>query len=634
MEVRELKTLLVLMRDYGLVELEIEDKKGKVRLVRGGGRASVDVTESGSDAHLAARAASPIKMATRHVEATAEEGGEAAGEIDLAPNQKLIESPMVGTFYRAASPDAAPFVEEGIVGAQGPAAVHHRGDEDDERDRIAGGRPRDKNSRRERAAGRIRTAPDDHRSDLRGRALAMFKKLLVANRGTIAIRIIRACRELGISTVAVYSTADKDALHVRMADESVCIGPPAAEDSYLNIPSILSAATTFGADAVHPGYGFLSENGDFAEACQRSGLNFVGPRARHIRLMGDKPRARRIMKRAGVPVLPGSEGKGVTGVARRAGRREAARLPGTDQGGGRRRRQGDAHRARRRPSWRGCFRSRRRESEASFGSRKMYLEKYLEHARHVEFQILADTERNAIHLGERDCSIQRRHQKVIEESPCPVLTARLRDKMGKAAVRAAEVVGYSNVGTVEFLLAASGEFYFIEMNTRIQVEHGVTEMVTGVDLVKESIRMAMGEPLGLKQRQVTFDGAAMEFRIYAEDPDRHMPAPGVVTNHHPPGGLGVRVETALYDGYRVPVQYDPLIAKLIVHADTRAEVIARAKAALREYVIDGIKTNIPLHLKILHDPDFNRGQFSTDFLSRYEPAHPEAAHHAPVSKAS
>ena len=346
----------------------------------------------------------------------------------------------------------------------------------------------------------------------------MFKKLLVANRGTIAIRIIRACRELGISTVAVYSTADKNALHVRMADESVCIGPPAAEDSYLNIPAILSAATTFGADAVHPGYGFLSENGDFAEACQRSGLSFVGPRARHIRLMGDKPRARRIMKRAGVPVLPGSEGTGVTELreaqadAKRLGYPVLIKAAAGGGGKGMRIVRDGAELTRLFPLAQG-------ESEASFNSRKMYLEKYLERARHVEFQILADLQRNAIHLGERDCSIQRRHQKVIEESPCPILTARLREKMGKAAVRAAEVVGYSNVGTVEFLLAGSGEFYFIEMNTRIQVEHGVTEMVTGVDLVKESIRMAMGERLGLKQRQVTFDGASMEFRIYAEDPE-------------------------------------------------------------------------------------------------------------------
>jgi len=417
----------------------------------------------------------------------------------------------------------------------------------------------------------------------------------------------------------VFSTADKDALHVRMADESVCIGPPAAEDSYLNIPSILSAALTYGADAVHPGYGFLSENGDFAEACQRSGLQFVGPRARHIRLMGDKPRARRIMKRAGVPVLPGSEGKGVTEARDALADGDRLGYPvlikAAAGGGGKGMRIArDAGELER------LFPIARGESEAAFSSRTMYLEKYLERARHVEFQILADNHRAVVHLGERDCSIQRRHQKVIEESPCPVLTARLREKMGKAAVRAAEVVGYSNVGTVEFLLAPDGQFFFIEMNTRIQVEHGVTEMVTATDLVKESIRMAMGEALGFKQRSVVFKGAAIEFRVYAEDPDRHIPSPGVVSNHHPPGGLGVRVETALYDGYRVPVHYDPLVAKLIVHADTRALAMARARAALREYVIDGIKTNIPLHLKILHDPDFIRGDFATDFLRRYEPA--------------
>jgi len=461
----------------------------------------------------------------------------------------------------------------------------------------------------------------------------MFKKLLVANRGTIAIRIIRACRELGIPTVAVYSTADKDALHVRMADESVCIGPPAAEDSYLSIPSILSAALTYGADAVHPGYGFLSENGDFAEACQRSGLQFVGPRARHIRLMGDKPRARRIMKRAGVPVLTGSDGKGVTEV--RDALADAKRLgfpvliKAAAGGGGKGMRVvRDVKELER------LFPLARAESEAAFNSRTMYLEKYLEHARHVEFQIVADNFRNVQHLGERDCSIQRRHQKVIEESPCPILTSRWREKMGKAAVRAAEVVGYSNVGTVEFLLAPDGEFYFIEMNTRIQVEHGVTEMVTGIDLVKESLRLAQGERLNLKQKQITFSGCAMEFRIYAEDPERHLPSPGLVSNHHPPGGLGVRVETALYDGYRVPVHYDPLVAKLIVHSETRKLTMLRARAALREYLIDGIRTNIPLHLKILHDPDFIRGDFSTGFLRRYEPAPSRATGEMPAAKAS
>jgi acetyl-CoA carboxylase, biotin carboxylase subunit len=459
----------------------------------------------------------------------------------------------------------------------------------------------------------------------------MLKKLLVANRGTIAIRIIRACRELGIPTVAVYSTADKDALHVRMADDSVCIGPPPAEASYLNISAIISAALTYGADSVHPGYGFLSENGDFAEACRRSGLQFVGPRARHIRLMGDKPRARRIMKRAGVPVLPGSEGTGVTELkdaiadARRLGYPVLIKAAAGGGGKGMRVARDEKELSR-------LFPLARAETEAAFSSRTMYLEKYLERARHVEFQILAGQNRDVIHLGERDCSIQRRHQKVIEEAPCPVLTERFRSKMGRAAVRAAEVVGYSNVGTVEFLLAPDGEFYFIEMNTRIQVEHGVTEMVTGIDLVKQSIRIAMGEPLGFKQRQIHFEGAAMEFRIYAEDPYTHIPSPGVVSNHHPPGGLGVRVETALYDGYRVPVQYDPLVAKLIVHAENRALAIARAKAALREYMIDGIQTNIPAHLRILDDADFVRGEYATDFLARLEPAEPRRA--TGVSKAS
>ena len=457
----------------------------------------------------------------------------------------------------------------------------------------------------------------------------MFKKLLVANRGTIAIRVIRACRELGIPTVAVYSTADKQALHVRMADESVCIGPPAAEESYLNISALLSTAVAYGADAVHPGYGFLSENGDFAEACHRSGLQFVGPRARHIRLMGDKPRARRIMKRSGVPVLPGSEGTGVMELREAQTQAKAIGYPvlikAAAGGGGKGMR--IAHDA---SELARLFPLARAESEAAFGSRKMYLEKYLDQARHVEFQILADTQRNVLHLGERDCSLQRRHQKVLEEAPCPVLDARLREKMGRAAVRAAEVVGYSNVGTVEFLLTPNNEFYFIEMNTRIQVEHGVTEMVTGIDLIKESLLLALGERLRFKQKQIQLRGAAIECRIYAEDPVTNLPSPGVVTSHHPPGGLGVRIETALYSGYRVPVHYDPLVAKLIVHADNRDLAIARTKAALREYLIDGIKTNIPLHLKILDDPDFRSGHVATDFLRRFalpeeEPQAPQAA---------
>jgi acetyl-CoA carboxylase, biotin carboxylase subunit len=450
----------------------------------------------------------------------------------------------------------------------------------------------------------------------------MFKKLLVANRGTIAIRIIRACRELGIPALAVYSTADRDALHVRMADESVCIGPPAAEGSYLNIPAIISAALSYGADAVHPGYGFLSENGDFAEACHRSGLAFVGPRARHIRLMGDKPRARRIMQRHGVPVLPGSESKGVTEL--KEAQADARRLgfpvlvKAAAGGGGRGMRiAGDSQELAR------LFPLAQAECQAAFGSRTMYLEKYLERARHVEFQILADNERGAIHLGERDCSVQYRHQKILEEAPCPILTERLREKMGRAAVNAAQVVGYSNVGTIEFLFAPDGQFYFIEMNTRIQVEHGVTEMVSGVDLVKESLLLAMGEKLRLKQKRIKVEGAAIECRICATDPETFAPSPGTVTNHHQPGGLGVRVESALYNGYAIPVHYDPLVSKLIVQAESRELAIARAKAALGEYVIDGVKTNIPLHLKILADSDFVRGDYATDFLKRFTTRAPE-----------
>ena len=440
----------------------------------------------------------------------------------------------------------------------------------------------------------------------------MFKKLLIANRGTIAIRIIRACRELDIATLAIYSTADKDALHVRMADEAVCIGPAAAEDSYLNIPAIISTALTYGADAVHPGYGFLSENGDFAEACRRSGVHFVGPLARHIRLMGDKPRARRIMQRAGVPVLPGSEGKGVTEVrealadAKRLGFPVLIKAAAGGGGKGMRVARDEKELSR-------LFALARAESEAAFGSRTMYLEKYLEHARHVEFQILADTYRNVIHMGERDCSIQRRHQKVLEEAPCPVMTARLRDKMGKAAVRAAQVVGYSNVGTGRVPALCRRQLLFIEMNTRIQVEHGVTEMVTGVDLVRESLALAMGEKLRLKQRQVRINGAAMEFRITPRIPTRICRRPAWCRIIMRPAGWACGSNRPLYDGYRVPVQSDPLIAKLIVHASDRAGVVTRARAALREYLVDGIKTNIPLHLRILQDADFLRGEFATDF---------------------
>jgi acetyl-CoA carboxylase biotin carboxylase subunit len=442
----------------------------------------------------------------------------------------------------------------------------------------------------------------------------VFKKILVANRGEIAIRVMRAARTLGIPTVAVFSTADREALHVRMADERVCIGPPSVEESYLNIPAIIGAAMTLGADAIHPGYGFLSENGDFAEACQSSGVTFIGPRVRAIRLMGDKPRARKLMARAEIPVLPGSIGA-VSGIeeAKKVARDVGypVLLKAAAGGGGRGLRiAGDENELTR------VFQVAQAEGEASFGNGQVYVEKYLERARHIEFQILADQHKHVIHLGERDCSIQRRYQKVIEESPSTALTGELRAQMGRVAVRAAEVVGYNNVGTIEFLLAADRKFYFIEMNTRIQVEHPVTELTTSIDIVEHSLRAAAGEPLDLAQADVQFRGHAIECRINAEDPETQLPSPGTVTSFIAPGGFGVRVDTHLYAGYTIPVFYDSLIAKVVTHGRNRDEALARMRMALRECVIEGIKTNVPMHLKILDHPDFRSGNTHTKSLEQ------------------
>ena len=440
----------------------------------------------------------------------------------------------------------------------------------------------------------------------------MFQKVLIANRGEIAVRIIRACRQLGVPTVAVFSTADREALHTRLADEKICIGPPSVEESYLNIAAIISAALSLGADAVHPGYGFLSENGDFAEACQASGLAFVGPRVRCIRLMGDKPRARKIMARAEIPVLPGSEGA-LTDVdeARRIAREVGypVLLKAAAGGGGRGLRvaRDDAELLR-------VFRVAQAEGQAAFGNGGVYVEKYLERARHVELQILADRHKHVIHLGERDCSVQRRYQKLVEESPSPGVDADLRERMGRVAVRAAQVIGYDNVGTIEFLLAADGAFYFIEMNTRIQVEHPVTEMTTGIDLIQEQLRAAAGEPLRVGQEEVTVRGHALECRINAEDPETQLPAPGTVTAFHSPGGFGVRIETGLFAGYTIPVFYDSLIAKVIAHGATREDAIARMRVALSELVIEGVRTNVPLHRRILDHPEFRAGRVHTRFL--------------------
>ena len=450
----------------------------------------------------------------------------------------------------------------------------------------------------------------------------MFRKVLIANRGEIAVRIIRACRSLDIATVAVYSTVDKDALHVRLADESVCIGPPAPASSYLNIPAIVSAALSFGADAVHPGYGFLSENADFAEACQRSGLVFIGPRVRNIKLMGDKPRARRIMEKAKVAVLPGttaavSDVRELQAVAAQIG--FPVLLKAAAGGGGRGLRIAhDPH------ELASLFEIARDEGEKAFGNGSLYVEKYLEQARHIEFQILGDQHRNVIHLGERECSVQRRYQKLIEEAPSPVLTKRQRDRMGAAAVKAARAVGYTNVGTIEFLVDARGRFYFIEMNTRVQVEHPVTEMTTGIDIVQAGIRSAAGEPLAWKQRDITARGHAIECRIVAEDPRSMLPSPGRIRGYAAPGGIGIRVESGVADNSLVPMHYDSLVAKLIAIGASREEAIRRMRTALAEYQVGGIKTNIPFHQQILQDPDFLAGNIHTKYLDEFLTAQHEA----------
>ena len=442
----------------------------------------------------------------------------------------------------------------------------------------------------------------------------MFKKVLIANRGEIALRIHRACQEMGIRTVAVHSTADTAAMHVRLADESVCIGPPAARDSYLNIPAILSAAAITGAEAVHPGYGFLSENANFAEMVEAHGLAFIGPTAAHIRMMGDKIAAKDAMRRLGVPLVPGSLGELATLDEARAVAEEVmypVLIKAAAGGGGRGMKV--AHDA---SEIEEAWRVARTEAKAAFGNDAVYLEKYLDRPRHIELQVMADSYGNVVHFGERDCSLQRRHQKLVEEAGSPVLTAADRDALGAQVTRALKELGYRNAGTLEFLWQ-DGQFCFIEMNTRLQVEHPVTEMVCGVDLVKEQLRVAAGEPLGYTQEDVRFYGHAIECRITAEDPDSFAPSPGRVTMYHAPGGLGVRVDSALYSGYSVPPHYDSLVAKLVVHAATRPEAIARMHRSLNEMVVDGIKTTLPLHRAILEDPQFQSGDYTIHWLEKF-----------------
>jgi acetyl-CoA carboxylase biotin carboxylase subunit len=444
----------------------------------------------------------------------------------------------------------------------------------------------------------------------------MFKKILIANRSEIALRVIYACREMGIKTVAVYSEADENSLHVRFADEDVCIGPARAADSYLNVPAVISAAEITGADAIHPGYGFLSESAYMAEVCEACHIKFVGPSPQVIRLMGDKARAKRAMKKAGVPLIPGSEGileneDKAQKVARELG--YPVLIKASAGGGGR------GMRVVHDPSELGqAFRTAQRESEAAFGVRDVYVEKYLENSRHIEFQILGDHHGSVVHLGERECSIQRRHQKLLEESPSPALSGKLRRKMGSIAVEAAKAVQYTNAGTFEFLLDEDGKFYFIEANTRLQVEHGVTEMVTGVDIVKEQIRLAAGERLSYKQSEIVFSGHAIECRINAECPDSFVPCPGLIHVFSVPGGPGMRVDTAAHSECTVSPYYDSMIAKVMAWGRDRPEAIARMRRSLELTVIEGIKTTAPLHLKILNDPDFVAGRFNTGFMERFQ----------------
>ncbi len=441
----------------------------------------------------------------------------------------------------------------------------------------------------------------------------MFKKILIANRGEIALRIIRACREMDIQTVVVHSTADASAMAVRLADESVCIGPPAARDSYLNIPQILSAAAITGAEAIHPGYGFLSENAQFARMVEEHGFTFIGPKPEHIDTMGDKVMAKKTVMALGLPVVPGSDGAVDTyddalKFCRGAG--YPVLIKAASGGGGK-----GMKVVRKEEELKEAFSTARSEAKANFGDDTVYIEKYLEKPRHIEIQIFGDKHGNAVHLGERDCSTQRRHQKLVEEAPSPVLTEAQRNEIGNLAADTIQKMGYVGAGTIEFLFE-DGKFYFMEMNTRIQVEHPVTEMITGFDLIAEQIRVAAGEPLSMNRDQVRFRGHAIEVRINAEDPETFMPSPGKITQFHVPGGLGVRFDSAIYGGYSIPPYYDSMVGKLIVHGRNRDECIKRLRRAIMETVVDGIKTTLPLHMWILDQPEFTSGQYNIHWLEK------------------
>ena len=445
----------------------------------------------------------------------------------------------------------------------------------------------------------------------------MIRKLLIANRGEIAVRIIRACREMGIETVAVYSEADKESLHTQLADEAICIGPGPSVGSYLNMESIISAAMISGADAIHPGFGFLSENARFAQICELCGITFVGPPSQVIQNLGNKQIARNTMMAAGVPVIPGTEEAildAKTGAEKAAQIGYPVIIKAALGGGGKGMRTAFFP-----EEFELAFLTAQKESQIAFGDGTMYIEHFVEHPRHIEFQILADSQGNVVHLGERDCSIQRNHQKMIEESPSMAVSEELRKEMGIAAVKAAKAAHYVNAGTIEFLLEKTGKFYFMEMNTRIQVEHPVTEWVTGLDLVKEQLKIASGEPLSFSQKDIRIQGHAIECRINAENPWKNFrPSPGTITDLHLPGGQGIRVDTGSYSGYQIPPYYDSMIAKLIVHGDNRQEAIAKMKSALGEVIIQGVDTNVDYQFEIMNDPDYQKGEFDIGFLESHQ----------------
>ncbi|MGN1296916.1 MAG: acetyl-CoA carboxylase biotin carboxylase subunit [Clostridia bacterium] len=443
----------------------------------------------------------------------------------------------------------------------------------------------------------------------------MLKKVLIANRGEIAVRIIRACREMGIRTVAIYSEADKTALHVSLADEAICVGPAPSNKSYLNMKAVLEAACLTGADCIHPGFGFLSENSNFAKICEEMGIKFIGPNYKLIELLGNKSKAKETMKKAGVPVVPGSDGlieSKEQAINLAAKMKYPVMLKASAGGGGR-----GIRVAYSQEQLEKAYDLVKQEAKVSFNDDSIYLEKFIENPRHVEIQVLADEHGNCIHLGERDCSVQRRNQKVLEETPSEILDTKARKKMGEIAVNAVKQIGYSNAGTIEFLVDKNKDFYFMEMNTRVQVEHPVTEMVTGVDIIKEQIKIASGEKLSYKQKDISFTGHSMEVRINAENPENNfMPCPGTITDIHLPGGNGIRVDTAIYCGYKIPPTYDSMIAKIIVHGKTRKESIAKMKSAISELVVDGITTNSDFILKILEDEDFKNNNYDTSFIAK------------------